>query len=468
MWNLEQFAGRIAARDDAGRRLTYDELICEHNRLAGALNGRHLVFVLCSNTLGALIGYTGCVQNRAVPLLLAKTMDRELLERLIAIYRPKYLWLPAEMKSAYSMYPPVYETFGYALLCTEFEEEYPLADELCLLLTTSGSTGSPKLVRQSYQNVLSNAQSMAQYLELDETERLITTLPMNYTYGLSVITIHLLVGAEILFTEKGMMQKEFWTFFKEYGATSFGGVPYTYEMLDKLRFTRMDLPSLRTITQAGGKLQPELQRKFAAYAQENGKRLYIIYGQTEATASMSYLPYQMALKKFGSMGIAMPGGSFSVIDEEGRLIKTPHTTGELVYEGPNVTPGYAECGEDLASGDERHGRLETGDMVEFDEDGYYYITGRKKRFLKIFGNRVNLDEIDSLVKEYFDGVDCASSGQDDALYLYITDASRIEEVRKFVAEKTGLHFSVFVVRAVPSIPRNESGKVLYQELASFG
>ena len=122
MWNLEQFTGHTAARDEAGIRLTYDELLCEHECLAGALNGRHLVFVLCSNTLGALIGYTGCIQNRAVPLLLAKTLDRELLERLISIYRPKYLWLPAEMRSAYRAYPPVYEACRAAVReCGEME-----------------------------------------------------------------------------------------------------------------------------------------------------------------------------------------------------------------------------------------------------------------------------------------------------------------------------------------------------------
>lgn len=468
MWNLEEFSGRAAARDEAGVCLTYDELSRENKRLAAALNGRCLVFVLCSNTLGSLVGYTSCIQNKAVPLLLSKDLDSELLGHLLSVYKPKYLWLPVEMRFVYRTYRQVYEAFDYALLRTAYEEEYPLADELCLLLTTSGSTGSPKLVRQSYQNVLSNARVIVEYLELNQTERPITTLPMNYTYGLSIINSHLLVGAEILFTEKGLMQKEFWDFFKEWGATSFGGVPYTYEMLDKLRFTRMELPSLRTMTQAGGKLQLDLHRKFAAYAQEKGKRFYVMYGQAEATARMSYLPYQMALEKCGSMGIAIPGGVFSIIDEEGSPIRTPHTTGELVYEGPNVTLGYAECGEDLALGDERRGRLETGDMAEFDEDGYYFITGRKKRFLKIFGNRVNLDEIDRLVKGRFEGIDCASTGQDDALHLYITDESLKETVQKFIAEKTGLHFTAFTVRTIPSIPRNDSGKVLYQVLEHIG
>lgn len=131
------------------------------------------------------------------------------------------------------------------MLKTNYKIDYPLYKNLALLITTSGSTGSPKFVRQSYENLRSNAQSIAEYLKLDETERPITTLPMNYVYGLSIINSHFLVGATLLLTDKGLMQKEFWDFFKSAEATSFGGVPYTYEMLDKLRFYRMKLPSLK-------------------------------------------------------------------------------------------------------------------------------------------------------------------------------------------------------------------------------
>ena len=252
------------------------------------------------------------------------------------------------------------------LLRTGYVKDCLLYGELGLLLTTSGSTGSPKFVRQSYTNILDNARSIVTYLELDETERPITTLPMNYTYGLSIINSHLLVGASILVTDKTLMEKEFWSFFKESKATSFGGVPYTYEMLDKLRFYRMELPSLRTMTQAGGKILPELHEKFAKYAKEQGKRFVVMYGQCEATARMGYLPYEKAVEKKGSMGIVIPGGKFRLIDVNGKEITDPYITGELVYEGKNVTLGYAECKDDLGKGDERGGILETGDMAQFE------------------------------------------------------------------------------------------------------
>lgn len=173
---------------------------------------------------------------------------------------------------------------------------------MALLLTTSGSTGSPKLVRQSYKNIAANTDSIIDYLELDASERSISTLPMNYTYGLSIINTHLKVGASLILTEYTLVQRDFWTLFAEYEATSFGGVPYTYEMLDKLQFFRRKLPSLRTMTQAGGKLLPVLHKKFAEYADKEGKKFIVMYGQAEATARMGYLPAQKSLEKYGAMG----------------------------------------------------------------------------------------------------------------------------------------------------------------------
>ncbi len=466
IWDLEKFSENTALIDEFGKSLTYGMLKSESYVLAEAVGKRCLVFSLCRNEIGSVLGYVSFINNAIVPVLLNSHLEEELLHNLITAYEPAYLWVPKDQVGQFSDMTGEYESYGYVLLKTGFEKQYPLYGDLALLLTTSGSTGSPKFVRQSYTNILDNAQSIVKYLELNETERPITTLPMNYTYGLSIINSHLLVGATILVTDKGLMQKEFWSFFKEQKATSFGGVPYTYEMLDKLRFYRMKLPSLRYMTQAGGKILPELHEKFARYAQENGKKFIVMYGQCEATARMGYLPAERAVEKKGSMGIAIPGGKFHLIDVNGNDIFTPLTTGELVYEGKNVTLGYAECGEDLVKGDERQGILETGDMAQFDEDGYYYIVGRKKRFLKIYGNRVNLDEIDRLIKGEF-GIEAASAGVDDHMYLFVTDASYAERVREFVVRKTGLNPAAFQTVVIDEIPKNDAGKTLYKDLTKY-
>lgn len=466
VWNLEQFKGSTAIIDEFGNKLTYESLKKESDNLAKTAGSRCLVFCLCRNEIGSILGYVSFINNEIVPVLLNAQLEEELLNTLLKKYEPSFLWVPKDQVNEFEEMESTYETHGYALLKTGYKKNYPLYDELALLLTTSGSTGSPKFVRQSYLNVLDNAKSIVQYLELDESERPITTLPMNYTYGLSIINSHLLVGATILVTDKGLAQKEFWEFFKNAGATSFGGVPYTYEMLDRLRFYRMKLPTLKTMTQAGGKILPELHEKFAKFAEEQGKRFVVMYGQCEATARMGFLPPERAVEKKGSMGIAIPGGKFHLIDINGNEISVPFTTGELVYEGKNVTLGYAECGDDLKLGDERHGVLETGDMAQFDEDGYFYIVGRKKRFLKIYGNRVNLDEVDRLIKGEF-GIDAACTGVDDHMYIFVTDEKLAAPVRDFIINKTKLNPAAFKVIMVEDIPKNDSGKTLYTELAKY-
>lgn len=469
IWNFDEYKYNAALRDEAGAELTYEQLMESGRMIFSAIGRRCLVFSFCENSVGSVVGYTAFVNNGIVPVLLNSHMDRELAGELITRYKPSYLWAPVVQATDFEQYQAemILEMFGYMLMRIFFDVEYPLHKNLCLLLTTSGSTGSPKFVRQSYTNVLENARSIVEYLQLNETERPITTLPMNYTYGLSIINSHFLVGATLLLTDKGLMQKEFWNFFKGQEATSFGGVPYIYEMLDRLRFYTMDLPSLRYFTQAGGKLTPELHRKFAENAQEKGTKFIVMYGQCEATARMGYLPAEKSLEKCGSMGIAIPRGKFHLIDVNGQDVTEPHVTGELVYEGANVTLGYAECGEDLIKGDERGGILKTGDMAQFDEDGYYYIVGRKKRFLKIYGNRVNLDEIDRLVKAHFDNIDCASAGVDDHMYLFVTDETIAEDVKSFVVHKTGLNPVAFKTIVIEEIPKNDAGKTLYRDLAKY-
>ncbi len=466
IWEFGQFGKATALMDEHGNQLTYDVLDSEAQILAEKIGQRCLVFSLCRNEIGSVLGYVSFINHAIVPVLLNSHLEENLMENLLETYEPSYLWIPKDQMNQFSGMEAVYEAYHYILLKTGYAKSCPLYRELGLLLTTSGSTGSPKFVRQSYANVLNNAQSIVTYLELDATERPITTLPMNYTYGLSIINSHFLVGATLLVTERTLMEKEFWEFFREAKATSFGGVPYTYEMLDRLRFYRMNLPTLRTMTQAGGKLLPELHEQFAKYAEKNGKKFVVMYGQCEATARMGYLPPERAVEKKGSMGIVIPGGKFHLVDMNGDEITVAHTTGELVYEGKNVTLGYAECKEDLAKGDERHGILETGDMAQFDEDGYYYIVGRKKRFLKIYGNRVNLDEVDRLIQGTFN-IEAASAGVDDHMYIFVTDEKSAEPVRTFVINKTRLNPAAFKVIVIEDIPKNDAGKTLYKDLIKY-
>jgi len=461
IWSFKKYSSNIACIDEEGNKTNYDELSNASLRFSQIIRPRSLVFSFCENVTGSLVGYVSFLTNNIVPLLLDSNMDIELIHHLIETYKPSFIWLP-EYKS-FLDYEVIFSDWRYNLLKTNLIP-YTLNDELALLVTTSGSTGSPKLVRQSYKNLESNTDSIIQYLKIDSTERPITTLPMNYVYGASIINTHLLQGATILLTTKALVQKEFWQFLKEYNATSIAGVPYTYEMLEKLRFYKMELPSLRSMTQAGGKLHPDLHKKFAEFAETNGLEFTIMYGAAEATARMGYLPSEKALEKYGCMGIAIPGGRFELIDDSGNIINNINITGELVYYGENVTLGYAECGDDLIKGDERNGRYKTGDLATCDKDGYYTIVGRKNRFLKLFGNRVGLDETERMLNNAFPDFDCACSGVDDKITVFITKPQAGDSVIKFLSEKTSIHPSAFKIKIIPVIPRNESGKIQYNEL----
>jgi len=460
------FGDRVAAIENTGRKITYAQIAQTAERLDGIMPKRSLVFSLCRNVIGSMCGYLSFLHNRSVPLMLDANIDPVLLGSLTDIYKPAYLYVPEDMAEKFSDYEKVYEGWDYVLLKTNFDITYALSDDLGLLLATSGSTGSPKLVRQSYANVCSNAKAIVEYLEIDENERPITTLPMNYTYGLSIINSHVAVGATVLLTTDTVIAKGFWDFMKAENATSFGGVPYTYEMLKRIRFFRMDIPSLKYFTQAGGKLSAELHKEFAEFAESKGMKFIVMYGQTEATARMAYLPADKAIEKYGSMGIAIPGGEFVLTDVDGNPITEPDVVGELVYKGPNVTLGYATEQADLAKGDERGGVLVTGDMAKMDEEGFFYIVGRKKRFLKIYGNRVNLDETERMVKRRFEQMECACTGVDDHMEVYITSqkAEDREAVEAYLREQTRLQGKAFTVYSIREIPKNEAGKTLYKDL----
>lgn len=467
MFGLEKHKFNTAVITDKGETMTYNQLVAIAKEFADAVPQKGLLFCLCENRIGSLVGYVACMEHHIPIVLLDGSKDISVLQNLMTIYQPEYIWISSdkiESIGGETIYK--YATFSLQKMHYDVEIEKPeINPELALCLTTSGSTGSPKFVRLTAKNVLANAESIAEYLEIDENERPITTLPSYYSYGVSVINSHLIKGATLLLTEGTVAQREFWNFLKEQKATSISGVPYTYEMLKMLRFFRMDLPYLKTMTQAGGKLNKDIAKEYIEFAKEKGKKFFVMYGQTEATARMSYLPFEHALEKYASIGIAIPRGKFSLIDVNGNSIEEPDVDGELVYIGPNVSLGYAECRADLAKGDENHGELHTGDVARRDRDGFYYITGRMKRFVKVWGNRCNLDATEQMVKSIT--TSCACVGVDDKITIFVTEHGLEETIIKLLAEKTGFNPKAFEVRIIEAIPVKSSGKIDYPAMQAM-
>ena len=417
----EEFKDRIICIDDEGCEYTYEQIWDLGDELTK--DARGVVVLECSNDAESLARYLALLRKGCPVILIGKDLD------------------PDAKASLRDMY----------------EGEYPVYEDLGLLLSTSGSTGDRKLVRLSYDNIQTNCDSIVEYLGLDSDERPITTLPMEYTYGLSVIHSHVSVGATIILTNKTLFQREFWEMVEKYEVTSMAGVPYTYEMFDRLHLDEMDLPHLKTLTQAGGHLHEDLQKKYAAWAKETGRRLFVMYGQTEATARMSYIPPEKCLEKTGSIGIPVPGGRMEIAED-----------GELIYYGGNVSLGYARSREDLALGDVNKGCLKTGDMARTDEDGYFYITGRKKRFVKIQGRRISLDTVQEILQESFDCDEIICIGNDeDGITVFTSSpqvAEREEEMLDLFMDKWQVRGRLVTLKLIDEIPRNSSGKVLYSKL----
>ncbi len=446
--SLERFADRTALIASDGQQYSYKWLLEYGDAVAQQAAPRSLVFLIGSNTPQCIAGYVGFIRRGIVPVLINHTVSQEMIDQLVDAYQPEYVFRP-NADGDYTL----------SQLATRNSQLYP---ELGLILTTSGSTGSPKFVRLTYENLFSNAESIAEYLEISSDDIAITTLPMTYSYGLSILNSHLISGACLILTDAPIIGKDFWTLFKEQNPTTFGGVPFIYDMLKKLRFARMNCPSLKYITQAGGHLSAELVKEFADICKQKGIKFIVMYGQTEATARMAYMPWDKLEGRESSIGIAIPGGKFFLIDDEGAVIDQPEVPGELCYRGPNVSLGYATCRAELANGDENGGVLHTGDVAKRDAEGFYYIVGRKKRFLKIFGNRVNLDEVQTLLLKR--GIEAACVGKDDAMKVYVVTGTDCNSVRLLLAELTHLNLSAFTVLNIDAIPRNDAGKILYSKL----
>ena len=451
----------VAAIDDAGGQLTYGEIVNLRGELSSVLPERELVFCLCENKVGALAGFLTLYDCKDVCLLLSSHIDKALLKVLDDTYGPSYYWMPQTMVDE-SGYEKVFAYKGF-VLCKTGKNAPAMHPNLSMLMTTSGTTGSPKLVRHKYGNIESNAKNVAKVFGWTPEERGIIDLPMQYTMGLNVINSHLYAGATVLLIEANLMSPKYWNFIKEQKGSNFTGVPFSYEILNRLRFQRMDLPNLTTLAEGGGKLSDTLFTAFANYAVEKGKRFFATFGTTETSARLAFLPPEQAANHIGSIGHAIPEGKLILVDENGDEITDADVEGELRYEGPNVTMGYGTCVEDLTKGDEFCGVYETGDLAKRDADGFFYIVGRKKRFLKLFGLRVSLDQSERIISEHF-GIECACTGDDTKMKIYITKPEQKEEVKSLISNKTGLISNSFEVIIVDAIPRFESGKINYREL----
>jgi acyl-CoA synthetase (AMP-forming)/AMP-acid ligase II len=449
-------------------------LVSHRAELMANLLPRTLVLLYpLAGEIEPILLYLACLELGYPVCLLEPRID--LLSTFVSSYQPGLVLLPS------SVWNELLTRTGQSYIFSRYVREVGngycacfkvggrvgvdgLHKDLNLLLTTSGSTGSPKLVRLSGSNLISNAWAIAEYLAIGSGQRCVQTLPFHYSYGLSLINSHLFSGAAVVLTGHSFMRPEFWRVVADEKCTSFAGVPYMYETLYRLRFDPAVHSSLKTYTQAGGALKPDLIRHYGEKIHKGRSRFFIMYGQTEATARISYVPPDMLMNKIGSIGVAVPGGELALEGEAG--------ISELVYRGPNVMMGYSEGYRCLAKGDELDGVLRTGDLATVDDDGFFSITGRIKRIAKLFGQRVNLQDVE-LEVEKLAGTSVAVVAPDGELFIAVVNNHEhsakvdLNELKKSIA-----HFLQIPPRCVRVIycdrlPLTASGKCDYQKVLSF-
>jgi acyl-CoA synthetase (AMP-forming)/AMP-acid ligase II/peptidoglycan/LPS O-acetylase OafA/YrhL/acyl carrier protein len=423
--------GTLTYRDLAGR-------VEEAGRRLGP--ARRLLLIGMRSHVDAVALYLAALRG-GHPVILVDAANAESIRRLTAGYDPDIVALPGDGIGDWG----IVERRG--------RSAHVLHPELALLLSTSGSTGSPKLVRLSLANLTSNAESIATALGIGSGDRAITTLPLAYSYGLSVLHSHLQRGASVVLTDRSVIEAAFWDELRATRATSFAGVPYTFDLLDRVGFADMVLPSLRSVTQAGGRLDPASIRRFAELGARRGWKLHVMYGQTEATARMTCLPPALAATRPESIGTPVPGGTLRIDP----VTDAPVDAGELVYRGPNVMLGYAEGPADLALG-RTVAELRTGDLGRRGADGLYEIVGRRSQFLKIAGLRVELAGVERLFER--DGLAACAVGSDEELVVFVeADASRADDLHRLVRDAICVPPSAVRIVPVPELPRLASGKV---------
>lgn len=414
---------------------------------------KELIFLYIDNTIQSISIFWSVMRSKHCIALLPPNLTTHFKESLEALYKPA--WIFDKTRETLNEYKS--EGQGQHSFFTRTERSnFIIAPGIKILLNTSGTTGSPKFVKLSEQNLVANARSICSYLPINKNDVTPLNLPVYYSYGLSVLTSNAIQGGKIICTNDDLLKKDFWEKMARFGYTSIAGVPFVYEMLDRIGFTKKQYPSLQYFTQAGGKLQDALVTKFATYAEANNIKFFVMYGQTEATARMSYLPPENLLSKTGSIGKPIKDGLFSIDDQ----------TNELCYTGPNVFGGYVNTPADL-SAYKQESLLHTGDIARVDEDGFYYITGRLKRFVKLFGSRINLDEVETILSGEINVIAKCAGINDKQLVIFVPDSEAdLKAIATFISTELKLHPSVIKVQHIEMIPLTANGKVNYTQLIS--
>ncbi len=444
--SLEKFKKNIALINNNEDEYSYEHLLKLINLINAKIKKRSLILLITSNSAESIIGYVSFIKFNNVTILLDNNFTIEYANKIIKKYQPNYIFSPKNYLQKAGTILACNFLKEYSLIKTNYKTHNKINSKNFLLLSTSGTTQSPKFVRLSKKNLHSNTKNIINYLGIKSSHTTITTMPMGYSYGLSIINTHLESGSKIIVNNKTIFDREFWKKIIKYKVTSLGGVPQFYEQLKKIKFENFDLSSLKYLTQAGGKLEIFFLKYFGNICKKNKLKFFVMYGQTEASPRMSYLDWKKLFSKMESIGKPLKGSKFKIIDKRKKYINKPFINGELVYYGENVSLGYAHSLKDLNKGNINKGKLYTGDLAYKDKQGYFYIVGRKNRFSKIFGKRIDLDDIEKKLNKDNFKIKCIPDNK--FLKIEIINDYNLDEIKKVINNLYGINQNFILIQKV--------------------
>lgn len=442
--NFSKFKKRTALIENK-IKVSFDEIIKNSKILHEKIDDNSVSLLIADNNINFVKGYVSFLEkNKNVSILADESFDNEFFYKIVTAYQPNYIFLPLRLKKFFKLYKVIYKFSDYVILKTSYVKHKNLNFKNFLLLSTSGTTQNPKFVRLSRQNIETNVKNIIEYLKITNSHTTITTMPLGYSYGLSILNSHLKVGAKIVVTKKKIFEKEFWEILKSEKVCSFGGVPEFYEFLQKLNFKKRIGKYLKYITQAGGKLSNESLKFYGKVCKEKKIKFYAMYGQTEASPRISYLNWNNFFKSFGSVGRALTGCCLVLKDKKGQVINKADKTGEIYFYGKNVFLGYANSIKDLSKDDEVKGELITGDIGRYDKFKNLYILGRKDKIVKIFGKRCNLGDLEEFLKGKKLLAKCKYNKP--FLEIYTKSINEGKKIKKFCSEFLKLNSNYILIR----------------------
>ncbi len=419
--------------------ITYGELVTLVRQQQSRLpDRRSLILLAVDNSWGSVVSYLACIASN-LPTVLLPHGDDNFLSEIALQYDANFI---------------VDGPSGCVTHRSATEHE--LHPELQILLSTSGSTGSPKLVRLSGKNLTANATSIAQALNLSKEDRCVASLPMSYSYGLSVINSTIAARGCIVLIPGTATQPSFWNCARVSNATTLSTTPYMWDLIESQGLNVLQIPTLSRITVAGGALLPSKVAEYAHLGRAIGWDLYVMYGQTEATARIAILPPDLAFDCPDAVGFPIEGGSVRLE----HIVGHPLSTGELIYCGPNVMLGYATSVEDLSRGHDSR-ELATGDLATIDKSGCIRIVGRTSHFTKVRGHRIDLRHLEDTVKQ--SGVELACIASAEHINV-VTTSITPEALLSTVCTASGLPPDAFRLFLVEELPRSPNGKVSMKQI----